>query len=283
VHNREWHVIIQHKELAETFQKYIEWDFEEAKRLPLEEAVPALEIYLFVPESAFEAAPEARIVAEYFKPLEIDRELDIQPLLTPDRNNRGEGMFLAFATELVERAKSTIDIENQSFSLLEENEEQFERFFNVLVKKQKGGVPVRVIFRDPREFSGGPKGKLALQKTLTRLKDIQFDTDFVKTQKKCHTKAIIVDSADADNATVLFGSHNLTTSGSLFNRDASVLVRDNEVAQYFQKIFDFDWEVLATQSAEEEIGGVRVAKPGEETPAGFRKVSLEEFLGEADS
>jgi phosphatidylserine/phosphatidylglycerophosphate/cardiolipin synthase-like enzyme len=152
----------------------------------------------------------------------------------------------------------------------------------VLVKKQKSGIPVRVIFRDPREFSAA-KGKLALQKTLTRLKDVEFDTDFVKTQKKCHTKAIIVDSADEDNAAVLFGSHNLTTSGALFNRDASLLVRDFEVASYFQKIFDFDWEVLATQSADEEIGGVRIAQPNEETPPGFRKVSLAEFMGEGDS
>ena len=46
---------------------------------------------------------------------------------------------------------------------------------------------------------------------------------------RCHTKAIIVDPPDAahpDSGEVLFGSHNLTNTGALFNRDASLLVRD---------------------------------------------------------
>ena len=79
----------------------------------------------------------------------------------------------------------------------------------------------------------------------------------------------------------MLGSHNLTNQGSLFNRDASLLVRDAEVAKYFEKIFLFDWNNLATQETDELVGGMRVASPGEATPAGFRRVSLAELLGES--
>ena len=151
----------------------------------------------------------------------------------------------------------------------------------MLRDKQKAGLDVRIIFRDAREFSdaNGPKQ----QKLLERLKDFEFDMDMIRVQMRCHTKAIIVDPPDPENpdsGEVLFGSHNLTNTGALFNRDASLVVRDAEVTAYFEKAFLFDWEVLATQEADELVGGVRIAMPGEETPPGFRRVSLSEFLGE---
>ena len=91
-------------------------------------------------------------------------------------------------------------------------------------------------------------------------------------------QAIIVDADIESRAAVLFGSHNLTNAGALFNRDASLLIRDHEVANYFRKIFNFDWDVLATQDADETIGGIRVAAPGEATPEGFRRVSLRDLF-----
>ena len=140
---------------------------------------------------------------------------------------------------------------------------------------------MRIIFRDAREFSqaNGP----SQQKLLERLKDFGFDTDMIRVQMRCHTKAVIVDPPDSshpDSGEVLFGSHNLTNAGALFNRDASLLVRDAEVTAYFKKAFLFDWDVLARQEADELVGGVRVARPGEATPVGYRRVSLSEFLGE---
>ena len=64
----------------------------------------------------------------------------------------------------------------------------------------------------------------------------------------------------------------------MFNRDASLLVRDAEVAEYFEKIFLFDWETLATQETDELVGGIRVASPGEETPIGFRRISASDLI-----
>ncbi|WBV51982.1 phospholipase D-like domain-containing protein [Chryseobacterium gambrini] len=279
-YNREWHVIIENEKLAKLFQNYIEWDFKEASRLPLEEAPTQPEIYLFVPETAYERELERRELAQYFEPLIIEKTLNIQPLLTPDRDSRGNRIFIDFATDLIDSAKSTIDIENQSFSLLEDNEPQYEKFFNVLLRKQNEGVNIRIIFRDPREFASGTKVEAALQKQLDRIKEFGLNTDNIKVQRKCHTKAIIIDSEIPENAAVLFGSHNLTTSGALYNRDASLIIKDSEVANYFQKIFNFDWEVVARQSVEEFIGGIRIAHPNQETPSGFRKVKLSELLAE---
>lgn len=279
--NRDWHAIIANEKLATMFQKFIEWDFKEAERVPLEEGLEAPLPELFVPEEAFAEALERRITVEYQDPLVVDRVLDVRPLLTPDRDARGRRMFLDNATKLVERATRTIFVQNQSFNLLDDNVDEFEQFFGALKNKQHAGLDVRIIFRDAREFSqaNGPKQ----QKLLEFLKDFGFDMDLIRVQMRCHTKAIIVDPPEAehpDSGEVLFGSHNLTNAGALFNRDASLLIRDAEVTAYFKKAFLFDWDVLATQEADELVGGVRVAGPGEATPLGYRRVSLSEFLGE---
>ena len=224
-----------------------------------------------------EITPERVGAGKYFDPLIIDRKLDVTPLLTPDRDSRGKRMFMEAATALIDSATKSIDLQNQSFNLLDDNEPAFERFFSVLKKKQEqGDIEIRIIFRDGREFSQA--NGVSQQKLLERIKYFGIDTDSIRVQRKCHTKAIIVDADIESRAAVLFGSHNLTNAGALFNRDASLLIRDHEVANYFRKIFNFDWDVLATQDADETIGGIRVAAPGEATPEGFRRVSLRDLF-----
>lgn len=273
-HNREWHAIVENPPLARMFQEYIEFDFAEAERVPVDEGIAVALPDVFVPEDAFMEGLEAPVAVRYFSPLILDRPLEIQPLLTPDRDSRGHRLFMAHALKMMEKGTRKIYVENQSFNLLDDNAEEFESFFGVLRDKQRAGVDVRVIFRDGREFgaANGPKQ----QRLLERIKDFGLDTDVIRVQRKCHTKGIIVDSTE-----VMLGSHNLTNEGSLFNRDASLLVRDPEVAAYFEQIFLFDWEVLAKQDADELVGGIRIARPGEETPTGFRRVSLSELLGES--
>lgn len=274
-HNREWHVIIKHPGLAKLFQKYIEFDFREAERVPIDEAVEVALPDLFIPEAAFAEALEA-VTAEYFDPLDINRELEIQPLLTPDRDSHGQRLFMSHAIKMMKKATEKLYIENQSFNFLDDNNDAFENFFSVVRDKQNAIPDVRIIFRDGREFGNTAANITRQQKLLERLKDFGLDTDAIRVQRKCHTKGIIVDSKE-----VMLGSHNLTNEGSLFNRDASLLVRDPEVAAYFEQVFLFDWEHLAQQETDELVGGVRIAQPGEETPPGFRRVSLTEVLGES--
>lgn len=275
-HNREWHAVIANEKLATIFQKFIEFDFREAERVPVDEGVEIALPDVFVPEAAFMEDVERRTPIDFFDPLERERVFDIQPLLTPDRNPQGQRLFLEHAIEMIRRAETRVYVENQSFNLLNEddNNEEFVAFFEALREKQEDGLDVRIIFRDAREFgaSNGPKQ----QKLLERLKEFGIDTDAIKVQRRCHTKGIIIDGKE-----VMLGSHNLTNQGSLFNRDASLLVRDAEVARYFEKIFLFDWNNLATQQTDELVGGMRVAGATEATPAGFRRVSLAELLGDS--
>jgi PLD-like domain/Trypsin-like peptidase domain len=272
-YNREWHAVIRNPKLAMMFQQFIEWDFDEAQRVGSEEVPEPVLPDLFVPDLVF--APELeRPEVRYHKPLIIDRELDVQPLLTPDWTADGERMFVWHATEMLREARDRIYLQNQSFNLLKEgdNIEEFERFMLLLADRQRD-LDVRIIFRDPREFGAG--GAENLQVLLERCKDIGLDTGRIKVQRACHTKGLIVDGEQ-----VLLGSHNLTNMGALFNRDASLRVRDPEVAMYFERIFEYDWDVLAKQDADELVGGIRLAGTDEETPVGYRRINLHELIAE---
>lgn len=277
--NREWHTIIRNEGLTKLFQRYIDYDFDQAKLYPteVEEKKMLLEdVDLFVPISLFQIQVEKIIDLNYEAELKIkDEILDIQPILTPDIDYEGDRMFLKQATNMIKRAKKYVYFQNQSFSMLKNNNKELELFFEALMQKQKAIGNVKIIIRDTwAEF--GSKGK---QDLINRLKDFGFDTspNKLRLQSKCHTKGIIVDGEE-----VLFGSQNITNGGALFNRDASLLVRSQKVAKFFEKIFIFDWENLAYNDANEKIGGIRIAQRGEPTPEGFTKMKLSSLLSEAE-
>jgi phosphatidylserine/phosphatidylglycerophosphate/cardiolipin synthase-like enzyme len=52
-----------------------------------------------------------------------------------------------------------------------------------------------------------------------------------------------------DGNAVLVSSQNWSTDGTLYNRDAGVIIHSDVAAQYFQQIFLHDWQHLAKQKA----------------------------------
>jgi V8-like Glu-specific endopeptidase len=277
-HNREWHAIVKNQRLAELFQAYIEFDYEQAiiHKPSVEESTSAEDIELFVPDIAFEA-PRGRSGIHYFEPLRLtDEELEIQPLLTPDRDIKGQRMYMAAVTSAMNAAKKKIYIQNQSFKYSGDDNQEITRMLELLRQKQRDGVDVRIIFRDAKDF--GRPGDLEDQQALIeRLKDfgLKVTEDHLRVQAKCHTKGVIIDSE-----VVILGSQNFTNGGALFNRDASLLVRSRKVAGYFERIFLHDWENLAHNDTSPRIGGVRRARTNESTPPGYRRVKLSEIYSE---
>jgi phosphatidylserine/phosphatidylglycerophosphate/cardiolipin synthase-like enzyme len=256
--------------MAALFEDYIQYDLSEARRVPIPEVPSFKWPDVFVSEPLPEQQPE--IPAQYFDPLVVERPLHIQPLLTPDN-------FIDHVTALIEDAETSILVQNQSFNLLDfdddggpgNNEQAFYDLL-VLLRDRQETHDVKIIVRDAREFPGNAGNNQ--KKLLERLKDFGFDMNNVKVLRGCHTKGVIVDSNK-----VLLGSHNWTNQGALYNRDASLIVYDAEVARYFESIFLFDWEHRARQRTDIEWPGVSwLARPGEETPAGMRRVSLAEIL-----
>jgi phosphatidylserine/phosphatidylglycerophosphate/cardiolipin synthase-like enzyme len=121
----------------------------------------------------------------------------------------------------------TIDATSQAFADL----------VQAVIDRQNAGVDVKIIMRE-------------FEKTgyLEQLQALGLDVVHnVKIQNNVHNKGIVV-----DGKTVLVSSQNWSTDGTLYNRDAGVIIYNRTAAQYFQKIFPHDWEHLAEQHSTDD-------------------------------
>jgi hypothetical protein len=268
-YNREWHLVVESSELAETFQRYLRHDFETAHAAPEEAAEEAAaaggpDLVLPVDELleaereavGVEVFPSARLVFSAAEPLTV------QPILTPDN-------YTDVVLRLLrERPEQRLYFQNQSLNPVREPTPAWGELLERLVEyANDDDLDVRIIFRNI-----GP-----IRKKLESLQAAGFPMAKVRVQAGCHTKGIVIDSS-----TVLVGSHNWTNQGVEVNRDASLLIVNPEIAGYFERVFLHDWEHLARPTIREDAmpipGGSEEA--GAVGAEGLRRVPWSEWLEE---
>jgi len=96
----------------------------------------------------------------------------------------------------------------------------------------------------------------------------------VKMMSNTHTKGII-----ADGERILIGSHNYSNAGVQYNRDASLLIYNDVVANYYQDVFLHDWERRSRASVTEE--SVIIGSSNTEASLiddGLSKISWKEYF-----
>ena len=81
-----------------------------------------------------------------------------------------------------------------------------------------------------------------------------------------------------DRKRVALGSQNWSNDGVSVNRDASLLFEDAELAEYFARIFDHDWQNQASQSIGAERGGPRLVGRDEVTPSGMVRLTWKDYM-----
>jgi V8-like Glu-specific endopeptidase len=276
LYNREWHVVVRNRELARTFESYLLHDLETAEADSAPPPSPdqglLVDVEQLIPQAARreEAAPP-RYFARKVIPRDADEPVTVQPLFTPDN-------YLEHVIRLVNSARHTLFIQNQSLSLLdplENNEDSFVELWRAVKSRQDADVDVRMIFRVHFDEDSARAVK-------DRLVRFGFRPECIRAQRGCHTKGVVVDSE-----AVLVGSHNWTNHGVTANRDASLLFRHPEIARYYERVFLFDWERLAREPRPAKPdstgkagkrGRVELARPGSPQPAGVVRLSLRDLL-----
>jgi PLD-like domain len=247
-YNRDYHAIIANKNLANIFEFYIKRDFEESAD-QAGQAVSFVQPDLFVPEEEVVEEEEPFAPLRLFEPLRLDRKVSVQPLLTPDN-------YAEHALKLIQSAQKSVWFQNQyiNFRGTSDDFPEFRALVGALKEKIEKKLDVRIICRD-----------MMKQESLDVLIALGFPKEVFRFQPACHNKTIIV-----DGKVVVFGSHNWSNEGVKTNRDASLIFYDEDIATYLADVYDYDWTTLAT--AHPSKAKPRVAKAGEETPKGFKRV-----------
>ena len=262
--NREWHVIVEHKGLAQLFERYIKHDRDGSE----EEAVQVRE---FVSKVAFpdlfveiDELVDASLLAEEeiepFPPTRLPahgRAFKIEPVLTPDN-------YIGKVHKLIKRAQRSVHMQ---FSYINYSNEAGDEPYTEVLKtlaelSNKPGFEMRIVLAS--------RGTAAAQ-AQDLVKEAGFkDLSVFKSQSNVHNKGIIV-----DGRSVLVSSANWSTDGALRNRDAGLIIHDTEIAGYFEDVFDFDWNHRANDIVVDKP--VMLAPEGALTPPGMVRVSWQEY------
>lgn len=240
LYNREWHVVLEDKELSQLYEAHILRDLEEAKGAP--EAVMD-EPLVWVPTDQTVDTLEAAAKPRYFQPMTDTREIDVQPVLTPDN-------YIDVVLPFIRSARRTVFFQNQSFNTKTVGD-NYRKLLDALLAQQKAGLDVRIIFR-----SFGSEDR----DTISNAKDYGFDSGKIRKQMNCHTKGIVI-----DGEAVLIGSHNWTTAGTGFNRDASLIFYDRDIAKFYEDIFLYDWERIGPAKIDESLPAPKIVPAANDT------------------
>jgi phosphatidylserine/phosphatidylglycerophosphate/cardiolipin synthase-like enzyme len=177
------------------------------------------------------------------------------PLISPDN-------FITEITKLVKKATKRLYIQNQYIWPTTDSRwrelNEFVRDFS-----KKSNVDFKVIVRDQ-----------SVAKTMKLMKEMKFKLTDVRQLRSTHTKGIIVDDVG-----ISIGSHNWSGDGFLANRDASLIFDDQEVIDYFEKVFLFDYGRARKLQLNAPESEPRLAPEGETPPPGMRRISWNEYVG----
>ncbi len=241
-YNREWHVVCENATLAKRLQRFLDHDFETATSGDEMEAAAVGLPDLVVTADELLAEERAGAGLEVFAPRKFvftsANPVTVQPILTPDN-------FMDVVLKFLrQRPARTLYFQNQSLNPIQSPTAEYAELLELLARySNDASLDVRIIFRNI-----GP-----VRKKLESLQAAGFNMSRIRMQAGCHTKGIIVDSQ-----TILLGSHNITNQGVQVNRDASLLIEDPGIAQYYEAVFLHDWAKLSRPAIREGSSPVPV-------------------------
>jgi phosphatidylserine/phosphatidylglycerophosphate/cardiolipin synthase-like enzyme len=228
--DRDWHVVIEQPQLAKMFQDYLLNDLTVAAAHNTAAETPGPPL---TPPPL--GATQTPVFAQFFPATTITAKMTIAPLLTPDPD-----VYAGAVKSLISSATRTLYMQFQYIELPKATNSTSQAFVDLVqavIDRQKAGVDVKIIMSE-FETTG----------YLEQLQAMGLNVvDNVKIQNNVHNKGIIV-----DGQTVLVSSQNWSTDGTLYNRDAGVIIHHPGAALYFQQLFLHDWEHLAKQQSTDD-------------------------------
>lgn len=232
--DRDWHLIIADKGLAQTFSAYLDYDFTEAMKYQspdpgaVEQAIEDAELKKQSnanPPASRPAGPLVNpVAAKIFKNVNTS----IIPLLTPDILPNGRKQYLTNIVDLIGRAQKSVYIQLQYIesSAIDGTNSFYTDLLQAIANKVAAGLDVKLI--ESRQYG---------VKWAEKMKAGGVDlTANIALQYNVHNKGFVIDSK-----TVVVSSQNFSPAGVHDNRDAGLIIESEDIALYFEAIFLSDW------------------------------------------
>ncbi len=238
--NRGWGVVIRNAEVANYFKAVFIDDFYRGKDFSTEIWMEDLETKRFfmsreIPKSSY---------VPVFEPLTINNDFTLIPVLAPDSAMSNETIL-----GTLDNAKENVYV--QQFSTGRFWGEGDNTFIVALIEAAERGCEVKVLL-DSKYLEGennndevvswlneeAREENLSLEAKLADLDSLEL--------AKIHNKGLIVDGKE-----VIITSLNWNAN-SIYNREAGVIVENDEIASFYEDIFFHDWNMTVNEGEQKE-------------------------------
>jgi len=161
--------------------------------------------------------------------------------------------------KLIQSARSTLSIEQMSFPYEWTQLGANSPLFEAVIAAARRGVRVRVLLNDEGAFDFGEEGRVhkntltaKLLRALANKEGLPMDARIANTKKMgvsyIHNKGVLV-----DGALTLISSINWTENSVNNNRETAVVLKSPEIHQFYEKIFNWDWQQSAFTAGSDPV------------------------------
>jgi len=225
--NREWGIVVRNSEVADYFLEVFQedWNPQICDSYSFDDMEFSIPEDFYLDETVYSGSYEPQ-----FNTQTIVGNFTAVPVLSPDNSEKA-------ICDLIESAKTSIYIEQLYVYKNWTNE--ISPFVEKLINKSSQGVDIKVILNFNPSY--GPTNKV-INETKQYLEENNIKVKFIYTNWSyfinVHNKGMIV-----DNSSVLISSINWNENSVKNNREAGIIIENEEVATYYAKVFFYDWEL----------------------------------------
>ena len=235
--NREWGIVIRNADVAHYFYTAFHHDFN-----PLCKDSCDIKYLNFQIPTDFMLDPtiyQGHYQPQFTSP-EIQGNFTVTPVFSPDTSNYT-------ICNLIESAQKTIYIEQ--LYIYPYWNDQVSPFVARLIEKAEEGLDIKIILNYNPSY-GSTNDKINITKAMLTRKGVEVK--FIYTNwsifTNVHNKGMII-----DNTSVLISSINWNENSVLYNREAGVIIENQDVAAFFSDVFFHDWALESTSYQMEQL------------------------------
>jgi len=233
--NRGWGIVIRDRDVADYFKTVFLDDFQRGKDY-LPAGLKTKSISRDIPKSAY---------MPVFEPLTLNCNFTLVPVLAPDTAMSNETILGAISD-----AEESILVQQFSTGRFWDDEDN--TFILALIEAARRGCEVKVLL-DSKYLEGKNNNDEVVSwlKEVAEEEDLDLESELADLYGlglvKIHNKGLII-----DDRKVIIASLNWNAN-SIHNREAGVIIENDEIASFYKAAFFHDWNVSAKEGREESI------------------------------
>ena len=233
--NRGWGIVIKNAEVADYFKEIFFDDFYRGKELSADMVVFNLKTKVMIPEGSY---------APVFEPLSLYSNFTLIPFFAPDAALSNETLQGA-----INSAEKSVFVEQFSTGRFWGEEEN--TFIAALIEAARRGCEVKVLL-DSKEYNlkdwNDNDEAIAWLNKVASEENLNLEARLADLDSlglvKIHNKGLIVDGKE-----VIITSLNWNVN-SIHNREAGVIIENEEIASFYEDVFFHDWNVSVKEEQE---------------------------------